>query len=119
MPRITIGSGLFAGQAEVFVEDLEATFTLKPLTTAVMAALKKKGVDFTKVDGVEKVDRASKGFFREVVLGWEDLRDSNGAEVPFTEENRDTLATVPEVVDAIFRAAKAAAATVEEAEEGN
>lgn len=120
---VVVGEGLFAqGSVDVEVEFPlgVAVFKMRPLTPELMAALQGEGISF---EGLEQdTDRALKVARRvlsELVQGWENLNDVAGNPVPFTDENRDTLSTVPAISKLLWGAATRLASEKVENEEKN
>jgi hypothetical protein len=105
---LEIGPGLFTDEpVEVPIQfpNCVAVFLLRPMTASVVKTLEGEGVDFSG-DAVKTatgaVDRATR-VLEELVHGWRDLIDTSGAEVPYTEANRDKMGGAVPLVKEVFR----------------
>ena len=118
--NIEIGEGLFANEpvpVEIEFADHTATFYMTALTQSVVAGLEKRGVKFDTKNTDKALD-SSRKLFAAIVHQWEGLK-ANGVEIPFTEENRDRVAEVPEIAAEIIQIAVQLASFKQEQEEGN
>jgi hypothetical protein len=87
------------------------------LTQSVVAKLEKGGVKFV-TDDTEMSLSSSRKLFGAIVHGWEGFK-AQGKDIPFSEENRDRVAEVPDVAAEIIQIAVQLAAHRQQAEEGN
>ncbi len=118
--NIEIGEGLFANEpvpVEIEFADHTATFFMTALTQSVVADLEKEGVKFD-TESVDKALASSRKLFAKIVHGWEDFKAA-GVEIPYTDENRDRVAEVPEVAAELIQIAVQLASYRQEQEEGN
>ncbi|NYH13429.1 hypothetical protein [Paraburkholderia bryophila] len=53
--------------------------------------------------------RSDKDIMREMLVGWADLTDENGAQLPFSEQFRDTLLSIPHALRGVAYAFMAGA----------
>ena len=119
--NIEIGEGLFANEpvpVEIEFADHTATFLMTALTQTVVADLEKHGVKFDAAASTEKALTSSRKLFAAVVHGWEGFK-ANGDEIPYSDQNRDRVAEVPEVAVEIINIAMQLASHRQSVEEGN
>ena len=118
--NVEIGEGLFADKpvpVEITFADHTATFYMTALTQRVVAQLEKDGVKFDSPT-TDVALQSSRKLFAAVVHGWDGFMAS-GVEIPFTEDNRDKVAEVPDVAAEIIGIAVQLASKRQEAEEKN
>jgi hypothetical protein len=118
--NIEIGEGLFANEpvpVEIEFADHTAIFFMTALTQSVVAELERGGVKFD-TKSTEKALTSSRKLFAKIVHGWEDFK-ANGVEIPYSDENRDRVAEVPEVAAELIQISVQLAAYRQEQEEGN
>lgn len=120
---VVVGEGLFAhGAVDVEVEFPAgvAVFKMKPLTPELMARLQGEGVKFEGLEAdTAKALEVAKRVLSELLEGWDNLLDAAGNPIPFSPENRDTLATVPSISKLLWGVATKLAAEQVEGEEKN
>lgn len=117
---IRIGDGLFSSDPiAVESEELGCTLYLHALTAATAAELEKAGVKLDNIGSNKQALIAARSILAKVVAGWEGLKSVSGVEIPFSDENRDRLAEVGDVVNVIIQAAQTLAIVREEEEEKN
>jgi hypothetical protein len=120
---VMVGEGLFSPNAvdvEVEFADSVAVFKMRPLTPELMAKLQAEGIKFEGLEqDTARALEVGKRVLSELVESWDNLLDAAGSPVPFTPENRDTLATVPALSKLLWGAATDLASKAVEAEEKN
>ena len=117
---LEIGEGLFAGgpvDVEFEFPNCVAVFQILALSFDVYDDLKGEGMDLSKIEAEDSI-AAGRKVFEKIVLGWHSLIDANGAEIPFTDANRDKLAAT-ELAGEIVNAARELVVTRRKAEEKN
>ena len=118
--NVEIGEGLFSNEpvpVEIEFADHTATFYMTALTQSVVAKLEKDGVKFD-TKSTDKALESSRKLFAAVVHGWDGFT-ADGVEIPYTDDNRDRVAEVPDVAAEIINIAVQLAAHRQEQEEGN
>ena len=118
--NIEVGEGLFANEhvpVEIEFADHTAIFFMTALTQSVVAALEKQGVKFDTKD-TTKALASSRKLFAAIVHGWENFM-ANDVEIPYSEENRDRVAEVPEIAAEIIQISVQLASHRVEQEEKN
>ena len=118
--NVEIGEGLFADKpvpVEIEFADHRATFYMTALTQRVVAQLEKDGVTFDSPTTDDAL-QSSRKLFAAVVHDWDGFM-AGGVEIPFTEDNRDRVAEVPDVAAEIISISVQLASKRREAEEKN
>lgn len=118
--NIEVGEGLFTSDpvaVEIEFADHTATFFMTALTQSVVAELERQGVKWD-TKNTERALQSSRKLFAKIVHGWEGFK-ANDVDIPFTEENRDRVAEVPEIAAEIIQIAVQLASHRLEVEEGN
>jgi len=118
--NLEIGEGLFSGgpvDVEFEFPNCTATFQILALSFDVYDDLKNGGMDLANLEAEDSI-AAGRKVFEKIVLGWSGLIDANGIDVPFTDANRDKLAST-ELAGEIVNAARELVVTRRQAEEGN
>ena len=115
---LAIGEGLFSNEpvaVEVEFTDHTATLFMTPLTQRAVAELEAGGVDFNDASAAME---SSHKLFAKILHGWQGLM-SNGVDIPYTDDNRDRLAEVPQLAQRLLEIATDLAVTKQEGEEKN
>lgn len=118
--KLEIGEGLFTdGPVDVEIEfpNCTAVFQIVALTFDIYEDLKKDGTDLTKVDEGESI-AAGRKVIELIVRGWHGWLDVAGAEIPFTDANRDKVAAT-EFAGELVNIARELVVTKRRADEGN
>ena len=122
---IEIGEGLFSNEpvpVEVDFGGHVATLYMTALTQDVVAELAKEGVKLDEASlkklNEEGQAKQSKKILAKFLHGWEGLKDINGKDIDYTEQNRDAIA-VTEALGYLVGYAKDLGITKREEEEKN
>lgn len=80
-----------ADDGKKLIQQFEATFAVMPLDKVAILT----GAAGTDIDGA---------LLNEILVGWSDVKDDEGNDVPFTPETRDQALALPYVRTALFAA---------------